>query len=66
MSLKFGMDDLEDLVYFFMNAPIDKPFSKAILIFAMCKLNDVPVEDPQVVQDVDRWLAETKRKLASR
>jgi hypothetical protein len=61
--MRVGMADLEDLVYFFMNAPLDKPFSKAILASVLCKINDVPDGDAVVAQDVDAWLENTKQKL---
>jgi hypothetical protein len=66
MSYHFKMEDVEDLVYFFMNAPIDKPFSKSILINVLCKINELPDDDPQVVHDVEAWLTKTKQKLEQR
>jgi hypothetical protein len=57
----FKMDDLEDLVFFFMNAPLDKPFSKAVLISVLCKINGAPSEDEAVTQDVEAACVRRKR-----
>jgi hypothetical protein len=35
--LKVNMEDVEELVSFFMNAPIDKPFSKNVMLMAMSR-----------------------------
>lgn len=63
---RLGMNDLEDLVFLFMNAPIDKPFSKAVLINVLCKINGVPEGDAAITQDVEEWLTKTKDKLSKR
>lgn len=60
---RLGMNDLEDLVFFFMNAPLDKPFSKAVLIGVLCKINDVPDGDAAVTEDVETWITKTRVKL---
>ncbi len=65
-TVRFSMDDVEDLVYFFMNAPLDHSFSKAVLVNVLCKINGVPEGDAGVAQDVEAWLAKTKAKLGRR
>ena len=58
----FTMDDLEDLVYFFMNAHIDRPVSKSILASVLCDINGVPDRDPAVLSDIENWLTNAKKK----
>jgi hypothetical protein len=60
--LTLGMDDLEDLVYFFMNAPFDKPFCKDVLVNVLCKINKVPEGDATVRQDVEAWIVKQPKR----
>jgi hypothetical protein len=60
------MGDLEDIVYFFMNAPLEKNFSKDVLLGIMCKLNCVEYGDPGISLDIADWLARTEEKWRSR
>jgi hypothetical protein len=60
------MEDVEELVVFFMNAPIDQPFSKQIMVNVLCKLNDLPDEDPGALADVEAWLTKTEERTKER
>jgi len=64
--IKVGMSDLEDIVYFFMKAPLDRPGSRRVIVEVLCKLNGCPSGDPMVEADVDAWLAKAKKLPDSR
>jgi hypothetical protein len=58
----FGIDDLEELVYFFMKAHFDRPFSKEVLINTLCKINQVPEGNSSVRNDVEKWIAKQPKR----
>ena len=65
-AIRFGMGDVEDLVYFFMNAHIDRGTSRQVMVDVLCRINDLPSGDAGVEADVEAWVTTTKEKLGAR
>lgn len=58
--LRFTMQDAEDFVYFWMNAPFGQGFSREVMLLWIAKINNLTHDDPRILVDFEAWIARTK------